>query len=61
MQDAGWSRFDTLLVSFDQPTDLGGREGGSAFVDTVLQLCAARGSNTWGHPRLEPRPRPHPP
>ena len=36
IQDPGWSRYDTLTIAFDLPTDLGGREGGKAYVDTVL-------------------------
>ena len=28
LQEAGWSRYDTLSVTFDLPTDRGSREGG---------------------------------
>ena len=32
LQDVSWSRYDTLSVHLDLPTDRGGREGGKAFV-----------------------------
>ena len=47
-KDAGWSRYDTLRVSFDQLTDLGGREGGKDFVDTVLAFSHPLGADYSG-------------
>ena len=48
LQDVGWSRYDTLRVTSDLPTDLGGREGGSAFVDTTLSFSHSLGADYSG-------------
>ena len=50
LQDVGWSRYDVLRVHMDLPTNRGGREGGKAFVDTLLSFSHALGddySGTW--------------
>ena len=48
LQDVAWSRYDTLSVRFDVPTDLGGREGGKAFVDTTLSFSQSLGEDYSG-------------
>ena len=48
LSDPGWSRHDTLAVHFDLPTDLGGREGGKAFVDTALAFSQPLGGDYSG-------------
>ena len=40
--------YDTLHVSFNQLTDLGGREGGKDFVDTVLAFSHPLGADYSG-------------
>ena len=48
LQEAGWSRYDTLSVTFDLPTDRGSREGGKAFVDTTLGFSQPLGADYSG-------------
>ena len=48
LDDIYWSRYDTLEVALDLPTDLGGREGGKAFVDTILSFSHSLGADYSG-------------
>ena len=52
--DPGWSRYDTLELHFDIPTDLGGREGGKDYVDTLLSFSDPLGADS------NPNPHPNP-
>ena len=48
--DPGWSRYDTLELHFDIPTDLGGREGGKDYVDTLLSFSDPLGADSDPNP-----------
>ena len=48
LQDASWSLDDTLAVHLDLPSDLGGREGGKAFVDTTITFSESLGADYSG-------------
>ena len=47
LQDVGWSLRHAAGAS-DLPTDLGGREGGRAFVDTTLSFSHSLGADYSG-------------
>ena len=46
--DIGWSRYDTIEIHFDIDTDLGGREGGKEYVDTILSFSDPLGDDYSG-------------
>jgi len=54
------SRYDTLELHFDIPTDLGGREGGKDYVDTLLSFSDALGADYSGQVSTLPVPVPLP-